>query len=256
MKKINYKNILILLLLMFYSCNNDSNTVIAGNNDFDIIDQIKIDLTNVVDFTADESNFFFLTDKEIIKTDLKGKILEKENHEKIRGLLINGDGSITKISYEGKILSDKKDTMNIKIHLSDDEKEEYETWFLASDGRNYYTCLFFFPINDRTTLSYSSQTIWFDESLEPQRFKFFVGIPNGLFYKDGKLFYISGGDPWTPCRSKDKLRLMVYDTSNNKELIKTLDIPIECPAGIYLDENGYYFTYSKYTKEVIKMKEK
>jgi len=261
MKKIIMK-LAVLMLTFFFSCENTTkepvDDPIVIENEFVIVkESIKINIDKIKDFTGDDNNFYFLTDKEIIKTDRKGNIKARENQNNVIGIFLETDGIISKFLSNYSIVKNNRDTSKIRLDsISKAINTEDYPLYLAKDSSNYYSCQFVHFIGNIDKISFSCKVIFWDSSLFAKRYIYFPNMPSGIHF-DSEYFYFltNGRNPNDTNYSEQYGRLFKY-VAKTALMEKLMEFPFHSPLGFFIGKDGNYYTYSQHLKEVVVMKEK
>jgi hypothetical protein len=268
MKKIIYY-LFVILSLFVCSCNDDSNKVLAQDNIWENVDRLKVDIDNVIDFTADGKYFYFLTDKEIIKVDGYGKKISSEKHENVTGICYDPETKGMHRLYKNRIIvTSKGDSImidSLTVRTEDNITALSSTpitYFLAYDGELFYTAIFLTGVPENSSVHEDDYLI----SVNPNGkgnalyyYKFWAGI----FCKEDYLLALTRNRHFN---SNDYVRIQCNITKfTDKKTYKSeftyvspyLKIIMNptAPAGLYVDKNNFYYTYSQYNKTLIKFKE-
>jgi hypothetical protein len=251
----------VISSLFVCSCNDDSNKVLAQDNIWENVDRLKVDIDNVIDFTADGKYFYFLTDKEIIKVDGFGKKISSEKHENVTGICWDKEAKgLHKILKNCIIMNAKGDSIKIDTIKQGSGKigiipESYTiTMHLAFDGKKYYCCIYWLGLPKLEEANPSDQIISISIYGNAEIFDYFKTIPGGLFYHSDNLFFL-------------RRNHYVFDTLNTVShggiikydkqpylFISYPNLPIASPVGIYIDNNGSFYHYSQNQNEIFKFK--
>jgi len=251
----------VILSLLLCSCNDDSNKVLAQDNIWENVDHLKVDIDGVIDFTADGTYFYFLTDKEIIKVDGYGKKISSEKHENVTGICWDDEAKgLHKILKNCVIITAKGDSIRIdSIKLG--EKDVYHplyknaaTMHLAYDGVKYYSCLYCLGLPNLGFHNPDDQVI--EITLGYAGFyDYFKGAPGGLYINSNNLlFLIRTSYVFDNNNEQIKGKIITYNHFVSYDFIEGNNLKIESPVGLYIDKNNLYYSYSKYLKEINKFK--
>ena len=181
--------------------------------------QLPVD-KKVVDIVIKDGKQFLLTlDKEAIQLTPEGSL--------------SGEKSVTLQSFSDFKI--EKNTINRnKIDIN-------RYTYLTKGNGIYYGCLF--------DWSMSSQIVKIDPgSGEEKFFCWLKGIPSGMFYKDGKLWYLSN-------RSKPNSESIIraYDGKTGEMLFEP-DIPVLNAKGLYVSDDETISTYENCTNSLVEFK--
>jgi hypothetical protein len=236
----------VISSLFACSCNDDSNKVLAQDNIWENVDRLKVDIDNVIDFTADGKYFYFLTDKEIIKVDGFGKTISTEKHENVTGICWDEEAKgLHKILKNCVIVTTKGDSIRIDTTGANLlGSTNAQTRYLAFNGDKYFTCI---SLKGFENHSGSDQIIIIDNNGNNSRFTFYSGIPCGLNFYIENLYYISKNSNEEGTYQKFGIK----DTINNK----FFDIPFLSPVGFHSDKNNFNYSFSNKNKILFKFKE-
>jgi hypothetical protein len=162
--------------------------------------------------------------------------------------LLTEDNQMIELSKEGavklQISSNQNDICALKSGepLPSNINVDNYTYLTKGDGI-YYGCIF--------DWSYSSRIVKIDpKSGEEEFFWYIKGIPSGMTYKDGKLWYLSNrGGPNSDKQFKSILRSL--DGKTSKRLMEITDVPVINAKGLSIDSDGILTTYENESNAIV-----
>ena len=131
----------------------------------------------------------------------------------------------------------------LKIEKNTKNKIDIDRYTYLTKGNGvYYGCLF--------DWSMSSKIVKIDPKTGKEEFFCWLkGIPSGMFYKDGKLWYLSNRN--TP-DSESIIR--AYDGKTGKIVIFGPHLPVLDARGLYVSDDGIISTYENCTNSLVEFK--
>jgi hypothetical protein len=160
--------------------------------------------------------------------------------------LLTLDKEAIELTPEGSLSLEKSVTLqgfsDLKIEKNSINKNKIDidryTYLTKGDGV-YYGCLF--------DWSMSSKIVKIDPKTGEEKFFCWLkGIPSGMFYKEGKLWYLSNRN--TP-GSESIIR--AYDEETGKIVVFGPHVPVLDAKGLYLSDDGTISTYENCTNSLI-----
>jgi hypothetical protein len=162
-------------------------------------------------------------------------------------ILLTEDNEIVELSKEGAVKSqsfaNSKDFYELKIggSLPSNIDINRYTYLTKGDGI-YYGCIF--------DWSWSSRIVKIDPQTGKEEFFWYLkGIPSGMFYKNGNLWYLSNrGLPGS---------LSIIRKINGNTGLKSLeigDVPIVNAKGLSIDDEGVFTTYENESNSLVRFK--
>lgn len=215
--------------------------IAAQEYNYKIVRKIKIDIKNVNEIKFDGNNFYILSEeKKLFTLNKNGEIVNLRNVTNIKGISRGKKNNIYFLNNEKSIINEKDNSYLIKS--MNKNKQKWDQKLLCSDGTNFYTCIL---------QGYSSRIVKINAKTgEEEFFTYLQGIPTGLHYKDGYLWYL-----YNKCKPNRNGVLLRYIVSGKKIPIKEV-IPVKDPKGLDIDNENNIYTYSSKTREIIKLKRK
>lgn len=205
-----FKNIIIGFVLCFATVLFAQEAVVISRNN---IPTEK----DIVDLLIEKNQQFLLTKE--------GNILEITDRQ-----ITIGPKSQSKEFYERKIKGVLPQNFDINRYK-----------YLTKGNGIYYGCIF--------DWSYSSRIVKIDPTTGKEDFFCYLkGIPSGMFFIDGKLWYLSNRNE---LESKSILRS--YDERNATILLE-IDIPILNAKGLSIDDEGNFITYENQSNSLIQFR--
>jgi hypothetical protein len=166
--------------------------------------------------------------------------------EEDRRLLLTVDGDILEVLENGE--TSMFDTNNIKrfyeTKLNDtlpkDYDFEYYSYFCRGDNV-YYACYF--------DWGYSSRVVKIDPQTGGEDFFWYIkGIPSGMFYENGRLWYLSNrGLP----ESMSIIRCLDGETSQK---LLEMDVPVVNAKGLSIDADRIFTTYENESHSFVRFR--
>ena len=159
--------------------------------------------------------------------------------------LLTLDKEVLQLTPEGSLSLEKSVTLqsfsDFKIEKNTINKNKIDIdryTYLTKGNGVYYGCLF--------DWSMSSKIVKIDpKSGKEEFFCWLKGIPSGMFYKDGKLWYLSN-------RSKPDSESIIraYDEKTGEMLFEP-DLPVLNAKGLYVSDDGTISTYENCTNTLV-----
>ncbi len=165
--------------------------------------------------------------------------------------LLTQDNQMIELSKEGAVKSQGFDKLNDFNELKTGEFlplnidiDRYT--YLAKGNSVYYGC-----ISDG---SLSSQIVKIDPKTCKETFFWYIkGIPSGMFYKDGNLWYLSNRGSLNSDR-KFKSIIRSLDGKTGKKLLEIGDVSVVNAKGLSLDSEGVFTTYENESNSIVSFK--
>lgn len=162
--------------------------------------------------------------------------------EKNERFLLTEDGNIITINYGQIIISPKNQFMEFyKRKINSDLPQNFDLdhyRYFTKGNSLYFVCIF--------DWSYSSRIVKINPITNIEEFFCYLkGIPSGMCFADGKLWYLSNRN-----KTMSKSILRSYD-ERDSSIILEMDIPILDAKGLTIDEKGNFITYENQSKSII-----
>lgn len=181
------------------------------------------------------------------KLPVQKKVIEIVIKEK-KQFLLTEDNQMIELSKEGAVRSqssDKQSDFNeLKIGESLPLNIDIDRYTYLTKGDSfYYGCIF--------DWSYSSRIVEIDPQTGKEEFFWYIkGIPSGMTYKDGKLWYLSNrGGQDSDKQYKSIIRSL--DGKTSKKLLEITDVPVINAKGLSIDSDGVLTTYENESNSIV-----
>lgn len=161
-----------------------------------------------------------------------------------RQFLLTEDNEIVKLNDEGAVSSQSSDKLKDFYELktggslpSNIDINRYT--YLTKGDSVYYGCIF-----DR---SLSSRIVKIDlKTGEEELFRYLIGIPSGMTYKNGTLWYLlKRSDP------KSSAVITSYNGKTGKKLTKLILVPLSNANGLTIDAEGIFTSYENESNSIV-----
>jgi hypothetical protein len=181
------------------------------------------------------------------KLPVQKKVIDIVAKEDRQFLLIE-DNTMIELSKEGAVKSqsyaESKDFYELKTGETLPLNIDIDRYTYLTKGDSvYYGCIF-----DR---SWSSRIVKIDPKTGEEKFFWYIkGIPSGMTYKDGKLWYLSNrGSVDSDKQYKSIIRSL--DGKTSKKLLEITDVPVINAKGLSIDSDGVLTTYENELNSIV-----
>lgn len=219
-------------------------TSLSAQN-YEIIKTITVaDSSSIQDFQKTSQNFLLLNeDNDIITLDKSGLLVQS-----------NAVSEFQDTNSSNLVSLNKDNTEQIRTVMglfaqSRVKGSEYENARLMAFGDGeMFTCITPEKVTGEKMQSWSSKIISVDNNNQILPFNYIIGNPAGLYYRGDYLFYLS------KTIGENSSGILITYNVKTKERVSMERIPVNQPAGIYVDQDGTAIVFSNETKELVFLK--
>lgn len=159
--------------------------------------------------------------------------------------LLTEDSEMVELNKKGTVSSQSSNKLNDFYELKIGESLPFNidinryTYLTKGDGV-YYGCIF--------DWTYSSRIVKIDPQTGKESFLCYLkGIPSGMFYAEGKLWYLSNRNT----KGSESI-LRSYDGEKGEILLLIKDVSILDAKGLSIGDNGVFATYENESHSLIR----
>lgn len=171
--------------------------------------------------------------------------------------LLTKDNQTIELSKEGAVKlqspSNQSDIYELKTGESLPLNIDISRYTYLTKGDSiYYGCIFIYNMSSGAySISMSSRIVKIDpQTGEEEFFWHLKGIPSGMFYKDGELWYLSNrGGVNSDRQFKSIIRSL--DGETGKKLLEITDVPVINAKGLSIDSEGIFTTYENESNSIV-----